>query len=91
MGRVVSRLFEALLANAVPFLALTALLTIPSLLLNLYTVTNVTQTMGVNPAGGIVSGGIRPLLRDDVRWQHWSIWYSRSSCRRRSPTARFRG
>jgi hypothetical protein len=58
MGRVVSRLFEALLANPVPFLALTALLTIPSLLLSLYTITNVTQTMGVTPAGGIAPGGM---------------------------------
>ena len=57
IGRVVSRLFDALLANAVPFLALTALLTIPSLLLSLYTTTNVTQTMGVNAAGAIAPGG----------------------------------
>lgn len=56
MGRVVSRLFEALLANAVPFLALTALLTIPSLLFSLYTTADVAQTMGVNAAGGIVPG-----------------------------------
>ena len=58
MGRVVSRLFEALLANAVPFLALTALLTIPSLLLSLYTVANVTQTMGLSAAGAIAPGGM---------------------------------
>lgn len=58
MGRVVSRLFEALLANPVPFLALTALFTVPSLLLSLYTVTNITQTMGVTAAGGIAPGGM---------------------------------
>lgn len=58
IGRVVSRLFEALLANPVPFLALTALLTLPSLLLSLYTVTNITQTMGVTAAGGIAPGGM---------------------------------
>jgi len=57
MGRVVSRLFDALLANPVPFLALTALLTIPSLLLSLYVTSNVTQAMGMNPAGGIAPGG----------------------------------
>jgi hypothetical protein len=58
IGRVVSRLFEALLANAVPFLALTALLTIPSLLLSLYTITNVTQTMGITAAGAIAPGAV---------------------------------
>jgi hypothetical protein len=58
LGRVVSRLFEALLANAVPFLALTALLTIPSLLLSLYTITNITQTMGVSATGAIAPGRI---------------------------------
>src|SRR5579872_6338346 len=58
MGRVVSRLVEALLANAVPFLALTALLTIPSLLLSLYTVTNITQTMGVSATGAIAPGRV---------------------------------
>lgn len=58
MGRVVSRLFGALTANAVPFLALTALLTLPQLLLSLYISTNVTQTMGMTPAGGIAAGGM---------------------------------
>ena len=57
MGRVVSRLFDALIANAVPFLALTALLTIPSLLFSLYTIANVTQTMGVSGAGTLAPGG----------------------------------
>jgi len=56
MGRVVSRLFEALLANWVLFLALAALSTIPTMLLSIYTVSDLTQNMGMTPAGAIVPG-----------------------------------
>src|ERR1700749_4741953 len=56
IGRVVSRLFDALFANLVTFLALAALLMIPVLLLTIYTTTNL-ASVGVNPTGGIAVGG----------------------------------
>jgi hypothetical protein len=56
MGRVVSRLFEALFANAATFLALAALLSIPSLVLSLYLTSDITQSMGLTPAGTLVPG-----------------------------------
>jgi hypothetical protein len=56
IGRVVSRLFEVLRANAVLFLALAALSTIPSMLLSIYTLSDVTQTMGITPGGAMVPG-----------------------------------
>lgn len=56
IGRVVSRLFNALFANLATFLALAALLMIPMLLLTLYTSTNLAR-MGMTPAGGILPGG----------------------------------
>jgi len=55
MGRVVSRLFNALFSNAITFLALAALLSIPMLLLSLYTITNLAG-LGINPAGGVAPG-----------------------------------
>jgi hypothetical protein len=62
IGRVVSRLFNALFANAVSFLTLTALLTIPSLLLSLYTVSNISHAMGLAPVGGLMPGGMGRLF-----------------------------
>jgi len=56
IGRVVSRLFNALFANLPIFLPLAALLTIPNLLLNLYTTSHPGST-GLNPAGGFAPGG----------------------------------
>ena len=56
MGRVVSRLFDALFANAITFLALAALLSLPSLLLSLYATADLTNSMGVTPAGRFVPG-----------------------------------
>lgn len=55
IGRVVSRLFNALFTNLATFLALAALLTVPMLLLTLYTTTHLAG-VGINPAGGIVAG-----------------------------------
>lgn len=55
MGRVVTRLFEALRANAVTFLVLAAILSIPSLLLSLYVTSDFTR-MGVTQAGGFLPG-----------------------------------
>lgn len=55
IGRVVSRMFNALFANLATFLALAALLMIPMLLLTLYTTTNLAH-MGMTPAGGIIPG-----------------------------------
>ncbi len=66
MGRVVNRLFEVLLANAVPFLALTALLTIPSLLIGLYTAGNITQFASATPAGGIAPSAIGQFFQTVV-------------------------
>jgi hypothetical protein len=66
IGRVVSRLFDALLANAVPFMALAALLSIPALLLGLYNIQNISQTMGMNPAGGFIAGGIGRFFETSV-------------------------
>ncbi|HEY1877298.1 MAG TPA: hypothetical protein VGG66_07490 [Rhizomicrobium sp.] len=54
IGRVVSRLFEVLRANAVLFLALAALSTIPTMLLSIYTLSDLTQ--GMTPAGAMVPG-----------------------------------
>jgi len=57
MGRVVSRLFAALRANAVTFLALAALFSIPYLIFNLYITSDITR-MGMTPAGTFVPGRI---------------------------------
>jgi len=62
IGRVVSRLFNALFANLGVFLPLTALLTIPSLLLTLYGTTNLAN-MGVTAAGAIAPGGGMAFFR----------------------------
>src|SRR5215469_13711208 len=56
IGRVVGRLFEALFANAATFLALAALLSLPSLLLSLYATADLTRSMGLTPAGTFVPG-----------------------------------
>jgi hypothetical protein len=56
IGRVVSRMFNALFANLAVFLPLAALLAIPTLLLTLYTTANLAN-MGMTPAGGIAPGG----------------------------------
>src|SRR5215469_106290 len=56
MGRVVGRLFEALFANAATFLALAALLSLPTLLLSLYLTADLTRSMGLTPAGTFVPG-----------------------------------
>src|SRR5215469_10833103 len=55
-GGVVGRLFEALFANAATFLALAALLSLPTLLLNLYATADFTRSMGLTPAGTFVPG-----------------------------------
>ena len=62
VGRVFSRLFDALFANLAVFLPLAALLTIPTLLLTLYTSTNLAN-MGITPAGEIAPGGGMTLFR----------------------------
>jgi hypothetical protein len=56
IGRVVSRMFNALFANAASFLALAALLSIPSLLSVVYTTLN-PQSMGMNGVGFQPGGG----------------------------------
>lgn len=56
IGRVVSRLFNALFANLATFLALAALLMIPMLLLTLYMTANLAR-VGMTAAGGIAPGG----------------------------------
>jgi hypothetical protein len=56
IGRVVSRMFNALFANLGVFLPLAALLTIPTLLWTLYTSISPTN-MGMTTAGDITAGG----------------------------------
>jgi uncharacterized membrane protein len=55
IGRVVSRLFNALFANSATFLTLAALLMIPVLLLTFYTSANY-ASMGITAAGGLAPG-----------------------------------
>jgi len=62
IGRVVSRLFNALFANWVIFLTLATLLMAPLLLLSLYTTANF-ASMGITPAGGIAPGGLGSFFR----------------------------
>jgi len=62
IGRVVSRLFNVLSANFGTFLALTALLTIPTLLHSVYTALNPAST-GMAGTGGFQPGGGLIFLR----------------------------
>jgi len=62
IGRVVSRLFNALFANLGVFLPLAALLTIPNLLLTLYTTSHLTSS-GLTPAGALAAGGASAFFR----------------------------